>query len=788
MYLTNWLIDNFSIVCRVLSLRLALVGRGHKVKTQILAEGDQKKMKNYQTQVLSNANNNSGLFFRFAAFAVLSMMLTVFGQTVVWAATGFDFSFGADGKQLHRITNPPNGFGYAQSILLEGGGNRIVAGGTADGPNFVDGFAIMRMNPDGSLDPSFAINGSGINQFTSNGVAVPSGITAIAFQPDGRIIAAGVIDANTRVIAVVRYNFNGQGIDSTFGNNGAFILGFSPADAVVNEIVVQTDGKIILAGSVGQTGARNFLVARLNANGLIDATFGGNGTGFTTTDFNGGDDEANSVLQIQPEGGQIYVAGFSATNGARCAMARYTLQGLLDTSFGTGGRVITDPTPGQIDFIYKILRQPSDNKIVAIGTTGGAGDAFLLLRYFSDGAIDTSFGTNGIVATNFDGGQEFATSGVVLPNGKIMAAGFVSRPNFAGSKFSVARYNANGTLDKSLGCDGLSTVSFSSGGATAFFSDAAVYPDGRAIFATGDGVNTSSHFAFARYQADDGVRMPCSAFDFEGDDTSDISVYRGESNGTGTWYRLNSSTNFPRTVQFGLATDKLAPADYDGDGRTDHAVFRNGEWYILQSSNNQVRHAQFGIAEDLPRPGNFDGDGLADIAVFRPSSGTWYFQRSTNAEFGGIQWGQSGDVPMLGDYDLDGKTDFAVFRPSNGFWYINRSSDGDFRQDAFGLDGDIPLNGDFNGDGRSDLAVFRPSDQIWYVARPTGVPGQNFEATRFGLSSDIPVTADYDGDGRTDIAVYRSGVWYILKSGDGEVSVRNFGLAADKPIPAAYLP
>jgi len=86
------------------------------------------------------------------------------------------------------------------------------------------------------------------------------------------------------------------------------------------------------------------------------------------------------------------------------------------------------------------------------------------------------------------------------------------------------------------------------------------------------------------------------------------------------------------------------------------------------------------------------------------------------------------------------------------------------------------------------LAVFRPSNRTWYIARPSGVPGQNFDATAFGLSTDVPVPADYDNDGKTDLAVYRGGVWWISRSGSGQITTTTFGLSSDKPIPAAYQP
>ena len=280
------------------------------------------------------------------------------------------------------------------------------------------------------------------------------------------------------------------------------------------------------------------------------------------------------------------------------------------------------------------------------------------------------------------------------------------------------------------------------------------------------------------------INIP-KAFDFNGDGRADLSVYRPSES---IWYRVNSSDGSLAAVPWGLPSDKLVPADYDGDGKTDHAIYRDGVWWILLSETGQVRTIPFGQTDDLPRPMSIDADGKADVCVFRPPSGTWYCQYSTNRQNTGVQFGQDGDVPMFGDRDGDGVDDIAVYRPSTGVWYILQSSDGQVSSIPFGQTDDIPLNGDFNGDRRADLAVFRPSAGIWYIAQTTGVPAQNFDAIPFGLSSDVPVPADYDGDGKTDIAVYRSGQWWLQQSSTGQISTAMFGLNSDKPIESAYAP
>ncbi len=167
---------------------------------------------------------------------------------------------------------------------------------------------------------------------------------------------------------------------------------------------------------------------------------------------------------------------------------------------------------------------------------------------------------------------------------------------------------------------------------------------------------------------------PSTAFDYDGDGKSDISVFRPS---TGAWYLQQSTAGLYGTL-FGFGSDKIAPADYDGDGKTDIAVYRpeTGIWYIFESSTGTVTHNTFGLAEDLPTPADYDGDGKADVSMFRPSTATWYRQNSSDGLFFGRQFGLPEDKPTVGDFDGDGKADIAIFRPSLGDWYQLNSSDG----------------------------------------------------------------------------------------------------------------
>ncbi len=269
-----------------------------------------------------------------------------------------------------------------------------------------------------------------------------------------------------------------------------------------------------------------------------------------------------------------------------------------------------------------------------------------------------------------------------------------------------------------------------------------------------------------------------TAFDFDGDTKADLSVFRpGES----TWYISNSLNGSFSARQFGINTDRLAPADYDGDGRTDLAVFRDGTWYVLRSSNNSFTAVQWGTTGDTPVPADFDGDFKADMAVLRPSTGTWYVLRSSDGANTIEQFGITEDRPVTGDYDGDHKADFAVFRPSAGTWYVKNSSNGVVQSLSFGLDTDKQVPADYDGDGKTDIAVYRPSTGTWYLQQSLA----GFVFISFGISTDTAVAADYDGDQKADFAVFRQGLWYILQSTNGQVRAEQWGQAGDVPVPSS---
>jgi hypothetical protein len=196
-------------------------------------------------------------------------------------------------------------------------------------------------------------------------------------------------------------------------------------------------------------------------------------------------------------------------------------------------------------------------------------------------------------------------------------------------------------------------------------------------------------------------------------------------------------------ITFGKTGDVAAPADYNGDGQTDLAVFRPSEGkFYLQSGKVVV----LGKPGDLPVCGDYDGDGFAEVAVYRPSTLTWYFDGLDS-----IKFGHKNGVPVPADYDGDGMLDVGIFRKDNSMW---QTSLGNIPLQLKHSPGDIPVPGDYDGDGRAEMAVFRPSTGEWIIDRFK-------ETIKLGQEGDVPVPGNYFMGGKTSPAVYRSGKIYF---------------------------
>jgi hypothetical protein len=277
-------------------------------------------------------------------------------------------------------------------------------------------------------------------------------------------------------------------------------------------------------------------------------------------------------------------------------------------------------------------------------------------------------------------------------------------------------------------------------------------------------------------------------FDFDEDGKADIGRWQGSN----TEFKVrNSSDGGYTTATIGSSSAIAAPGDFDGDGKTDAAVFNAGSWTIKKSSNGSTQNSSWGTTGDKPVAADYDGDGTTDLAVFRPSTSTWWILKSSDSNYYGTAFGASTDIPITGNWDGDTYADLAVYRPSTGYWHVTRSTAGSLSV-AWGSSGDIPVSADFDGDDKTDLAVYRPSTGAWWIMKSsTAFDGTHFSHT-WGNYGDQPVPADYDGDGEADVAVWRpkTGVWYIAKSSEDneEFEYYSLGVPGNTAVPSAYLP
>jgi len=318
-----------------------------------------------------------------------------------------DSAFGVGGT----VTTDVGAQDSPRALILQPDGKLVMAGG-ADCD-----FALVRYLTNGGLDPTFGVGGKVITDF-----GFCEGAGALALQLDGKLVAAGLPG-----FSLARYLPNGS-LDSTFGVEGKVTTVVS-ADGV-NGLVLQPDGKLVASGGFG-----NFELARYLPDGSLDPAFGVGGK--VSTDF-GGFETAGPVV-LQPDG-KLVAAGGAGPGGGTVdfALARYLPNGSLDPTFGVEGKMTTDFSGVEgTDGAGALIRQP-DGKLVAAGRAcpDFACD-FALARYLSDGSLDSTFGAGGRVVTDF-GGNDGAGTLVLQPDGKLVAAGAAGPGGIA--DFALARY------------------------------------------------------------------------------------------------------------------------------------------------------------------------------------------------------------------------------------------------------------------------------------------------------------------------------------------------------------
>jgi uncharacterized delta-60 repeat protein len=402
-----------------------------------------------------------------------------------------DTSFGVGG-----VVSPPfvppgafAGWDVGSAVSLQSDGKILVAGHSG-GILIPSDFVLARYDNSGTLDPGFGGLGYVTTDFGGDEYA-----NALALQPDGKIVVAGRTNDAGKDFALARYLTDGS-LDPRFGSGGKVTTHIGPPDSIAgaNGVAVDADGAIVAAGTFYPSSispsASAFAVAKYKQSGNLVPGFAKGG--LLVDQFVMGGAEGNA-LAVQPDG-RIIVAGMARIGaGYQFAMARYLKDGRRDVDFGNHGRVMT--AFGRVAIATAIALQPDQRIVVAGRAIFGNVQVIALARYNADGNLDTSFGSGGRVLSRCERDQEgFAVA--VQRDGRIVVAGHVDLAGSGAYHFNVRRFMKTGLLDGAFGdrCGAFTPV-----GLYDEARGVAIQPDG-AIVAAGvvdDGLNVA--FALARY-------------------------------------------------------------------------------------------------------------------------------------------------------------------------------------------------------------------------------------------------------------------------------------------------
>jgi uncharacterized delta-60 repeat protein len=410
-----------------------------------------------------------------------------------------DTSFGTSGIVTTKFDNRPS------SILglgLQSDGKIVVLGSAKvsdDNSDYTYRKFLTRYSPNGVMDTSFGTNGITPVEFEFFNAS------AMELQADGKIVVGG----GGGQVSVARYNNNGA-LDTSFGTNGISHLDIYEHNGSVRDVAIQSDGKIVLVGdhTQGQANYTEFFIARFTSSGQVDTSFVANG-------FNIIDSLPNyryaygEAVAIQADG-KIVISGNMTDNDGKSnlALVRLNQDGSYDkTGFGTNGRgnVITLIPDFQTSDGALVIQ--ADGKIVAFGE---ANSNLVLVRYNTNGTLDTTFGGTGIVST--DSGQTDQARDLTLQtDGKIIVCGTIWNAN--SKDILLARYNTDGSLDTSFGTNGMSVTNIGMNNDAG--SEIIRQPDGKVIVGGASGQNA----LLARYHV--GAPAASSSLTFKSIGTQD---------------------------------------------------------------------------------------------------------------------------------------------------------------------------------------------------------------------------------------------------------------------------
>jgi uncharacterized delta-60 repeat protein len=431
------------------------------------------------------------------------VLFSLFAQ-ISWASPGdLDSTFGgAFGRYF--INQQPNEFDAASAVVRQPDGKLIIAGTCGSGASA--DFCVLRRNVDGSADTAFGY-AQGASRITPSNFADDA--VAVALQSNGKIVVAGSCVAfNVRSFCMARLESNGL-LDASFGTGGIVNQIVGAGDANPRAMLIQPDGKIVMGGTCFDGTYDTLCAARFLPSGAFDLSFGVQGRRLvpTSTTIRG------YALALQPDG-KILLAG-SSFSSTLMFVARFASNGDIDNSYGLAG--YANPASADVpNSIARAVALQADGKALIAGycDVGANATGFCIARFDANGAIDTTFGSNGIVKSSIGTAYAMATAIAIQNDGRIVVAGSCVVANY---DFCLVRLNDDGRIDTSFGTNGVVKINVID--ANDFVYAMLIQPDGKIVVAgqcSESSAPSDAAMCIARYEGGPFSARNCS-LDIDGD-------------------------------------------------------------------------------------------------------------------------------------------------------------------------------------------------------------------------------------------------------------------------------
>ncbi|MFO1438783.1 MAG: choice-of-anchor D domain-containing protein [Verrucomicrobiaceae bacterium] len=654
---------------------------------------------------------------------------------IALAAGQPDPSFSGDGFA-------PTGFGGANdeayATLALNDGKTLVGGNAYMGGDYE--FFLARLNVDGTLDSTFGNAGIVITRVGTSSDRIYS----LALQPDGKILAGGyTYNGSNYDFALVRYLADGS-LDSSFDTDGIVTTGIGSASDYGWKVLVQPDGKIVLAGEANNGTNSDFAAVRYTSTGALDSTFGTGGKVVTTI---GTGTEIAYTAALQGDG-KIILAGYAAMTNEDFALVRYNTDGTLDTTFDTDGKVTTTIGTGT-DRIHDMLLQP-DGKILVGGYM--VGSDFALARYNTNGSLDTSFDTDGKVTTPIGTGTDRIYGVALQSDGKVIAAGYSITTGTA-DDFAIARYTSAGALDTTFDTDGKRVLPLAPGNNSDFARAVALHADGSIVLAGYAFNGSDNDVAVTRLEPDGSTR---STFGSSG--VALLNFGQGSDYGLAMTIQPDQKIIAAGYIYQGV-TDDVTAARFLPDGTLDNSYGTGGKTITRVSTSTD---RAYGVAVQPDGKIVFGGHSFIsndDFMVMRQNADGTPDTSFGNNGSATTTIGASTDIGRALLLQNDGRIVLAGYS-SNG-------SNDDYAIARYNADGS--LDGTFGTGGKVTTTATVGTDRLYAIAAYSGgrilVAGETRNAgntsTDFGL-------ARYNANGTLDTSFGTSGLVTLTPASNSE--------------------